>query len=160
MARKIFILPDEAGTERLGAALGAVCLPGTTVFLTGDLGAGKTTLTRGFLRGRGYAGIVKSPTYTLVEEYRAGDLRVYHFDLYRVNDPEELETMGIRDYFTENSVRLVEWPSRGEGILPGPDVAVRIDFAGAGRRAAVAGETARGNAAVARLALPENPQIS
>ncbi|MEM0954070.1 MAG: tRNA (adenosine(37)-N6)-threonylcarbamoyltransferase complex ATPase subunit type 1 TsaE, partial [Pseudomonadota bacterium] len=104
---------SENAMVALGQALGELLLPGMLVALHGDLGAGKTTLSRGVLRAFGHSGAVKSPTYTLVEPYSFGDTTVYHFDLYRLGEAEELEYLGIRDYFDGHSIALVEWPERG-----------------------------------------------
>ncbi|HJW81501.1 MAG TPA: tRNA (adenosine(37)-N6)-threonylcarbamoyltransferase complex ATPase subunit type 1 TsaE [Acidiferrobacterales bacterium] len=123
----------EADTERLGAALAPRLRAGLVLFLHGELGAGKTTLVRGILRGLGYTGAVKSPTYTLVEPYQMGDLAIYHFDLYRLNDPEELEFLGIRDYLEGSGVCLVEWAERGASVLPAPDVDIAIERQEEGR---------------------------
>jgi tRNA threonylcarbamoyladenosine biosynthesis protein TsaE len=146
-------LADEAATETLGGAL-ARCLPaGALVFLEGDLGAGKTTLARGFLRGLGYSGAVRSPTYTLVEPYETAAGPVFHFDLYRLADPEELEFMGIRDFLGSAARCLVEWPARGAGWLPGPDLVLRLAREGAGRRFAAEAHTPTGEATLDCLRL-------
>lgn len=137
-----FYIDNEADMvafgERIGRSLRARAAF-QCVFLNGDLGAGKTTLSRGILRAFGHQGAVKSPTYTLVEIYEFADRRLYHFDLYRLGDPEELEYMGIRDYFTEGSVCLMEWPERGQGVLPKPNVLIDIKVEGAGRKIFITG---------------------
>lgn len=116
-----------------GEAL-APTLPRTgIVFLEGDLGAGKTTLARGILRGLGFTGHVKSPTYTLVEPYGFSGIRVYHFDFYRIKDPRELEFIGLEEILDEEALKLIEWPERAEGQLPAADVVIRTRCKDAGR---------------------------
>jgi tRNA threonylcarbamoyladenosine biosynthesis protein TsaE len=120
-------------TEAFGAELYKSMPSKSLIFLQGDLGAGKTTLVRGFLRAAGYKGTVKSPTYTLVEEYTIGCRKIFHFDLYRVADPEELEWIGIRDYLDQDSVCFIEWPDKGKGFLPEPDNVITLKTQGYGR---------------------------
>lgn len=126
-------LQNTVATEQFGAELYRVLPAKCLVFLEGDLGAGKTTLVRGFLRAAGYNGAVKSPTYTLVEEYEVERHKIYHFDLYRLADPEELEWIGIRDYFSQDCVGFFEWPAMGKGFLPGPDLIISLSAQGPGR---------------------------
>lgn len=131
--------------EALGAQLAKRLTPGLIVFLHGALGAGKTTLVRGLLHGLGHTGTVKSPTYTLVEPYRFGRQAVYHFDLYRLKDPEELEFLGLRDYLEGNGICLVEWAERGSGWLPAPDVEISIADTEDGRRVRLQARTDPGH---------------
>ena len=128
-------LSDVEATRDLGSELAQRLGPGQTVWLRGDLGAGKTSLAAAILRGLGENGPVKSPTFTLVEPHPLDNFVVYHFDLYRLSDPEELEFLGGRDYFGGNCLCLVEWPERGEGWLPAPDLVVELAVEGHGRRA-------------------------
>jgi len=119
---EIVALPDEAATEELAARLASELEAPATVLLRGDLGVGKTTFTRYFLRARGVTGAVKSPTYTLLEPYELADGPLYHFDLYRINDPWELELAGFAELFDERALRFVEWPERGADWLPPADL--------------------------------------
>jgi len=131
-------IPDEEEMVALGRAVSPWLENMSLVTLAGDLGAGKTTLVRGILRGRGYRGAVKSPTFTLVEPYELAQQSIYHFDLYRLNDPEELEFLGVREYLQGDGLCLVEWPERGAGFLPEPDVNVTIKKLNSGRLVRIA----------------------
>lgn len=121
-------------TERFGGRLAAALAPGLVVSLRGPLGAGKTTLVRGLLRALGWQGAVRSPTYTLVESYELDNIRLHHFDLYRLTDPAELEFIGLGEYLDGEAVCLVEWAERGAGRLPAADLLVEITFRDGGRR--------------------------
>lgn len=138
-------LADEAATLALGAALGQQTAGHGVIYLEGDLGAGKTTLTRGLLRSLGHAGAVKSPTFTLVEPYEMNGMRAWHFDLYRLSDPEELEFLGIRDYFAADDLCIIEWPQRGAGVLPEPDLRITMRPSGQGRAVLLEPCSARGS---------------
>ena len=138
------LLPNEAATLTLGSRLAVACPQHAIVFLQGDLGAGKTTLVRGWLQGLGYLGRVKSPTYTLVEPYDIEGHQVFHFDLYRMADPEELEYIGGRDYFSGEGLCLVEWPDKGAGMLPEPDLIIELHVVAEGREAKICAHTAIG----------------
>lgn len=139
-------LADSAATEALGATLARCLRPGLTLYLHGELGAGKTTLVRGLLHALGHSGAVKSPTYTLVEPYSVAGQRLYHFDLYRLASPEELEYMGIRDYLDGRAVAVVEWPEQGEGVLPPPDLHLWLRHAGTAREVRLEPVSAAGEA--------------
>ncbi|WP_150299613.1 tRNA (adenosine(37)-N6)-threonylcarbamoyltransferase complex ATPase subunit type 1 TsaE [Pseudomonas profundi] len=142
---------DEQAMESLGAAIGQAMGFRGVIYLDGDLGAGKTTLSRGLIRALGHRGAVKSPTFTLVEPYELEAGTIYHFDLYRLLDPEELEFLGIRDYFAPESLCLIEWPEKGAGILPSSDLTITIAAEGEGRRLHLAGHSAQGQAACRQL---------
>jgi len=134
-----------AEMEALGAKLAAQVGNVRLVNIHGPLGAGKTTLVRGMLRGLGHAGAVKSPTFTLVEPYSFGNLHFYHFDLYRLNDPGELEFLGMRDYLDGNGVCVVEWAERAQGVLPSPDVDIMIEPTETGRMVRIMTLTPQGD---------------
>ena len=130
-------LADEAATLAFGHGLLAVLKGSPLVFVHGQLGAGKTTLVRGILRALGHSGSVKSPTYTLLEPYEVAGRTVYHFDLYRIGDSEELDFIGMDELLDATAIKIVEWPERGSGRLPEPDVDIRLSIEGEGRRVEV-----------------------
>ncbi|WP_338512332.1 tRNA (adenosine(37)-N6)-threonylcarbamoyltransferase complex ATPase subunit type 1 TsaE [Pseudomonas trivialis] len=153
MSDVTLFLADEDAMVALGNRIAAVTAGAGLIFLEGDLGAGKTTLSRGIIRGLGHVGAVKSPTFTLVEPYEIGDVRAFHFDLYRLVDPEELEYMGIRDYFDEDALCLIEWPDKGAGFLPKPDMTITITPHETGRQLKLLPQSARDQSWCAALAL-------
>jgi tRNA threonylcarbamoyladenosine biosynthesis protein TsaE len=132
-----FILQTVEETEDFGAILFEILPEKTLVFLQGDLGAGKTSLVRGFMRKAGHSGAVKSPTYNIVEEYKINQRLFFHFDLYRLVDPEELEWIGMNDYLQEKSICFIEWPDNGEGYLPEPDVIIALEVIDEGRKVTI-----------------------
>ena len=128
------LLTDESATLRLARQLGELLEGKGLIFLTGDLGAGKTTFCRGILRSFGYQGAVKSPTFTIVEPYDLEWGQVFHFDLYRLADPEELEYLGVDDYLSGEYLCLIEWPEKGEGYLPRCDLHIDLKVVGLQRK--------------------------
>lgn len=153
-------LHDEAGTAALGAALAHALAPGLTIYLHGDLGAGKTALTRALLHAAGHAGHVKSPTYALVEPYTVtlagGPASVMHFDLYRMASPEEFLEAGFREDFNPSNICIVEWPERAAGVLPPPDIELFLNVAGAGRDVELQALSVKGSQCLDRLRFAPN----
>jgi tRNA threonylcarbamoyladenosine biosynthesis protein TsaE len=149
-------LADEQAMSDFGARIARVTQGHGLIFLEGNLGMGKTTLSRGIIRGLGHVGAVKSPTFTLVEPYEIGEVRAFHFDLYRLVDPEELEFLGIRDYFEDDALCLIEWPDKGAGFLPKPDLTITISPQDSGRSLKILSQGSRGEAWCAALALESN----
>ncbi|HWH85800.1 MAG TPA: tRNA (adenosine(37)-N6)-threonylcarbamoyltransferase complex ATPase subunit type 1 TsaE [Pseudomonas sp.] len=156
MSEVTLYLADEQAMSDFGARIARVTQGHGLIFLEGNLGMGKTTLSRGIIRGLGHVGAVKSPTFTLVEPYEIGDIRAFHFDLYRLVDPEELEFLGIRDYFEDDALCLIEWPDKGAGFLPKPDLTITISPQGSGRSLKILAQGSRGEAWCAALALESN----
>lgn len=156
-------LPDESATAALGAALARALQPGLVIYLHGDLGAGKTALTRALLRASGHAGTVKSPTYTLSEPYQVmhegKPLQVIHYDLYRMASPEEFLDAGFREDFDGRNVCIVEWPEKGAPVLPPPDLRVLLNVSGPGRDVELQALSELGLLCLDRLAplLPQPP---
>lgn len=171
-----FELPDESATEALGQQLAAIVLstpaqesaPSSPsgsdqtaglIYLQGNLGTGKTSLARAFLRACGVTGRIKSPSYALLETYNVSRLNLYHIDFYRFNDPKELAEAGLRDLFTPDAVVLIEWPEKAEGQLPAPDLMIRLDLLGMGRRAQVEAATQRGASWLSKLTRGYPPSL-
>lgn len=155
---RVVVLADEQATLALGASLAAVLVPGLKLYLSGELGAGKTTLVRGLLRALGYDGPVKSPTYTLLETYNVSSLYLYHFDFYRFGIGEDWRDAGFVDEFGGDGVCLVEWPEHAGSPLPPPDIAIGLDIGDdAIRRARLCAGSSRGTACLARLRFAEPP---
>ena len=153
-----WVLRDVDAQRRFGAQLARVCPARALIYLQGDLGAGKTTLVRGFLRARGERGTVRSPTFTLIEPYELCGGKLYHLDLYRLADPEELEFLGWRDLLAEQAVVFVEWPERGAGWLPVPDLWIGLEHYESGRIAKLLPKSPAGQEILLALAepIPEN----
>jgi tRNA threonylcarbamoyladenosine biosynthesis protein TsaE len=153
--RHEWLLSSAAQTEGLGAALGRTCpwaLAGPRLlWLSGELGSGKTTLAAALLHVLGATDTVRSPSYALVETYALPAALAVHVDCYRLVDPGELELLGLRDYFVPDTLLLIEWPERAGASWPQPDLALRLEFAAAGRTAALAAHTSAGAAWLAAL---------
>ena len=145
-------LPDEAATLAMGRALAPCLAPGLVIYLRGELGAGKTTLVRGVLRGLGYEGRVKSPTYTLVELYTVSRLDLHHFDFYRFHDPREWIDAGFRETFNGRNVSLIEWPEKAGPLLPAADVEIVLTSSRTGRNASLRSSSPRGDRCLECLA--------
>lgn len=146
-------LPTETDTLNIAQAFAHALRvdDGLVVYLEGPLGAGKTTFARGVLRGLGYTEKVKSPTYTLVEPYTLEALTVYHFDFYRLQRPDELEQIGIEEYFSQRALCMIEWPEKGSPYVPHADIICHLLPAGAGREARIEALTSRGQAVLERM---------
>lgn len=147
----VFELPDEAATQFVGEKLAPALKPGMVVFLEGDLGVGKTTLSRALIRALGHVGPVKSPTYSLVEVYVISSLYLYHFDFYRFESPEEFLDAGFDEYFNDAALCLVEWPERAQGCLPPADLRLRLYHAGVGRVLEAVANSPKGQACLDAL---------
>lgn len=148
---QVLALPNESATQVLGAAVARACFEATTLYLQGELGAGKTTFCRGFLTALGHQGSVKSPTYTLVESYSLTPWQIYHCDLYRIIDPAALELIGIRDYQQDNTLLLIEWPQQGGALIPEADITLQFRYHSSGRQVTFQAHTPPGKSLLQRL---------
>ncbi|MGV6827181.1 MAG: tRNA (adenosine(37)-N6)-threonylcarbamoyltransferase complex ATPase subunit type 1 TsaE [bacterium] len=144
-------LVGEEQQQGFGETLGQLVVPPCVIHLQGDLGAGKTTMVRGMLRGRGYNGAVRSPTYTLIEPYPLPETTLYHLDLYRIGDSEELEYLGFRDILAEAAVIVIEWPERATDYLPEPDIRIELSHVAGGRNVDMCGISATGKQLINKL---------
>ncbi len=144
-------LADELATLELGTQLASELAPGMLLALRGSLGAGKTTLARGILRGLGFEGRVKSPTYSLVELYELSRLDLYHFDFYRFEDPNELIESGLQDAFNDTNVCIVEWPEKADKFLPAADIEVTLSMTDSGRTAMLTAHSENGKRCLRQL---------
>ncbi len=163
MTQTHFFIQDEASMLAFGQQLACLSHSPMVIFLSGELGAGKTTLVRGLLQGFGHHGNVKSPTYTIVEPYefaqQQNDVKqVFHFDLYRLNDPQELEALGLRDYLNVDAVCIFEWPERGKHLLPQADLACHIEYAMPGRTLMFSAQSPHGEQVLQALASSEETE--
>jgi tRNA threonylcarbamoyladenosine biosynthesis protein TsaE len=145
----IIPLKGETETTAIGAKVASYLKGGEVIYLKGELGTGKTTLVRGALNKLGFVGNVKSPTYTIVEPYSIDNHVVYHFDLYRLNDPEELESLGIRDYCDGQSICFFEWPEKGENLTPNADINLLLTYTKEGRNVELTAVTEIGKSILA-----------
>lgn len=153
----IIKLSDEQSMMEFGASLAKACTEGVIIYLIGDLGAGKTTLARGFLRACGHGGPIRSPTYTLVEHYTLLDKEIFHIDLYRLSDPEEVEYLGIGDLISESAIGLIEWPERAIGMIPDADISCTIRFCpDGGRELSLIGCSEKGSTLIAQKILVQH----
>jgi tRNA threonylcarbamoyladenosine biosynthesis protein TsaE len=157
MSEHLIELAREADTLALGASLARDARGGLVLYLSGDLGTGKTTLARGLIRALGYPGAIRSPTYALVEVYELSSIHLYHFDFYRFKNQREWEDAGFRDYFGPHALAIVEWPERAGDLLAPADLEIRLEFAGTGRLARVRSASERGERWLARSRLRSAP---
>ena len=148
-------LKNEAATLELGGRIASLVAENLVIYLSGDLGSGKTCFARGFIQGLGHQGRVKSPTYTIVEPYQLAGHHVYHLDLYRLSDPQELEFLGIRDMSEMDAILLIEWPERGQRVLPAADLEIHLahadDVEQGGRNVELSASSASGNKVLSQL---------